>query len=83
MDRQALAGDHRLVDLALAFLHDTVDGHLRSRSHEQKIAHLDLGRRNLYRLAVAEHDRLRGSKVEQFANGIVGTAPGPHLEPVA
>src|SRR5665811_2441958 len=36
--------NHRLVDLGLPLLHDCVDGNLRARTHQQKVADLHLGR---------------------------------------
>ena len=53
--RQALAGDHRLVDLALAVLDDAVDGDLGARADQQQVPDRDLGGGDLDRLAVAQH----------------------------
>ena len=41
--RQALAGDHRLVDLGLAVLDDAVDRDLRPGPDQQQVADDDLG----------------------------------------
>ena len=80
---QALARDHRLVDVALAVLDDAVDGDLRARPHQQQVADLHLGGGDLDRLAVADHQRLRRGEVEEGPDRVVGPAAGPHLEPVA
>ena len=60
-----------------------VDGHLGARADEQQVADLDLGGRDLDRLAAAQHDGLRRREVQQRAHGVVGAAAGAHLEPVA
>ena len=80
---QALAGDRRLVDLALAVLDHGVDGDLGSRADEQQVADLDLGGRDLDGFAVAQDDGLRWREVQQRAHRVVGAAAGAHLEPVA
>ena len=49
--RQALAGDHRLVDLGLAVLDDAVDGDLGAGPDQQQVADDDLGGGDLDRLA--------------------------------
>ena len=83
MDREALAGDHRLVDLAVAVLDHAVDGDPRARAHEEKIADDNLGRRDFDGLAVSQDDRGRRGKVEQRADCVVRSPARPHLEPVA
>ena len=80
--RQALAGDHRLVHLARALDDLGVDRHLGAGPDEQQVADDDLGGRHLDRLAVAHHERHRRREVEQRADGVVGAAARPHLEPV-
>ena len=62
LDRQALAGDGGLVDLALALFDDGVDGHLRAGADEQQVADLDVSGRDLDGLAVAEDDGLGGAR---------------------
>ena len=83
VDREALAGHHRLVDLALALLDDAVDGDLGARADQQQVADGDLGGRDLDRLAVADDQRHGRGEVQQAADGVVGAATGAHLEPVA
>ena len=83
LDRQALAGDHRLVDLALALDDLGVDRYLRARPDEQQVADLHLGRRHLDGLAVTDDDRRRRREVEQRADRVVRAAARAHLEPVA
>ena len=80
---QALARDHRLVDVALALLDDAVDGDLRAGPREQQVVDPDLGRGDLDRLAVADHQRLRRGEVEEGPDRVVGPAASPHLEPMA
>src|SRR6266542_498935 len=83
VERQALAGDHRLVDLAVAVDHLAVHRHLRSRAHQQQVADLHLRGRQLDRFAVTDDQRPGRGEVEQGADGVVGAAPCAHLEPVA
>ena len=80
--RQALPGDHRLVDLGLALLDDTVDRDLGTGSDQQQVSDLHVGGRHLDLAAVAEHDRHRRRQLEQAADGVVRTPSGAHLEPV-
>ena len=80
--RQALAGDHRLVDLGVAVLDGAVDRDLRARTDEQQIPGDDLGGGNLDGFAVAQHYRHRWGQLQQGADGLVSPAAGPHLEPV-
>jgi hypothetical protein len=81
--REALAGDHGLVDFGLAFFHGAVGGDLRAGANQEQVVDLDLGGRDLDGFTRAEHDRHRRGQVQQGADGVVGTASGPHLEPVA
>ena len=80
--RQALPGDHRLVDLGLAVLDDAVDRDLRAGPDQQQVPGDDLGGGHLDLAAVAEHDRPGWGEVEQRPDGVVGAAAGAHLEPV-
>ena len=80
--RQALPGDHRLVDLGLAVLDDPVDRDLRAGPDQQQVTGDDLGGGHLDLAAVAEHHRPGWGEVEQGADGVVGAAAGAHLEPV-
>ncbi len=80
--RQALAGDHRLVDLAVAVLDHAVHRDLGAGSDQKQITDRDVGGGDLDRLAVADDDRHRRRQVEQRADGVVGATSGPHLEPV-
>jgi hypothetical protein len=81
-DRHALAGHHRLVDLALALDHLGVDRHLGPGADQQQIADDNLGRRHLDRLAVPQDERLRRREVEQRPDRVVGAPASAHLEPV-
>jgi hypothetical protein len=83
VDGQALAGHHRLIDLAVAVLDDAVGGDLGPRPDQQQVSDLDLGGGDLDRLAVADHQRPGWGEVQQGADGVVGAAAGAHLEPVA
>ena len=82
VDREALAGDHRLVDLAVAVLDDAVDGDLRAGADDEQVADDDLTGRDLDGLAVALDQRHRRGQVQQGADRRVGAAAGAHLEPV-
>ncbi len=80
--REALAGDHRFVDLAVAVDDHAVDGDLGSRPHQEQIAHDHLGRRDFHRLGVADDERLGRCEVEQGADRVVCSSACSHLEPV-
>ena len=79
---QALAGDHRLVDLGLAFLDDPVGGDLGAGPDQEQVSDDDLRRGDLDRFAVADDEGLGWRQVEERADGVVGAAAGAHLEPV-
>jgi hypothetical protein len=53
VDRKALAGHHRLVDLALTVFDDAVGGNLGPRADQQQVPDLHLRCWDLDRLAVA------------------------------
>ena len=59
-----------------------VDRDLRAGPDQQQIPDHDVGRGHLDRLAVAHHDRPGRGELQQGADGVVGAAPGTHLEPV-
>ena len=80
--RQALAGDHGLVDLALALLDLPVHGYLRSRAYQQQVPDRHLGGGYLDRLTVTQHHRHRRSQVQQGTDRVACPAPSTHLEPV-
>ena len=44
--RQALAGQHRFVDLAGSLAHDAIDGHALARTNDDDVAHANLSQRN-------------------------------------
>ncbi len=60
-----------------------VDGNLGAGLDEKEIADLHFRGGHLNLLAIPDGDRLRWSEIQQSANGVVGAAPRPHLEPVA
>ena len=70
--REALARDHRLVEIAVAFDHLGVDRHLGARADQQQVTDHDLRGRHLDRFAVAQHDRHRRGEVEEGADRVVG-----------
>ena len=83
VDRQTLAGDHRLVEVALAVLDDAVDRDLRAGANQEQVSHLDVGGRNLDGSAVSHDERHRRREIQQRTDRLVGAAPSAHLEPVA
>ena len=80
--RQALAGHHRFVDVALTFLDHTVDRDLGPGADEKKITDDDVGSRDLERLPVAHYGRHRRREVDECTNCLVRSATRTHLEPV-
>jgi hypothetical protein len=79
---EALPGDRRFVDFALALFDDRIDGDLGAGTDQQQVAHLNLGGVNFDRLTIPHHHRLGRSQVEQGPNGVVRAPAGTHLEPV-
>ena len=82
-DRETLAGDGGLIDLALAVFDDAVHRDLGARLDQDQVTDDDLGRRDLHRLAVAKDHRHRRREIQEPTDGVVGTPPRSHLEPVA
>ena len=84
LDRDRLAGHHRLVDRALALGHDAVDRHLLAGPDAEPVSDPDLLERDVLLAAVLAEPpgRLRG-EAEQGLDRARGLAPGPQLEHLA
>ena len=80
--RQALARDHRLVDLAVAILDDPVGGDLGARSDDHQVADEHLSRGDLELAAVTLDEGLRRREIEQRPDRVVRATTSAHLEPV-
>jgi hypothetical protein len=81
--RHALPGHHRLVDLGVAVLDDSVGGDLGARTNHEHVTDDDLAGGDLDRLSVPDDLGSRGREVQQGADGIVRATACTHLEPVA
>ena len=83
LDRQRLAGQHRLVDRRLALDDDAVGRDLLAGADDEQVADLELGDGNEHLLAVAQHARLLGAELQQLADRLRGAALGAGLEVAA
>ena len=85
LDRDRLAGDHRLVDRARAFDDDAVDRDLLARPDAQPIAGLDLGRAGRRRSAPSASTRraVFGARPSSARIARAGPAARPELEDLA
>ncbi len=83
LDRQALAGQHRLVNGRAALDHDAIDRHLVAGADAQQIARDHLRQRDVGFLAVADDARLRRGKPEQPRDRRAGIGPCPCLQVAA
>ena len=83
LDRDALAGEHRLVHARVPLDHGAVDRHLLPGAHEHDVADRHLLDRNLDLDAVAHHDRGARRQAHQRADRLRGLAAGDRLEPLA
>ena len=73
LDRQRLAGDHRLVNVAVSFDHHTIDRHLLAGTHAQPVARLDHVERDVrLRPVLAHQPRLLWREIEQRADRAAG-----------
>ena len=82
MHWEALAGDHGLVDVGVAFLDHPVGGDLGAGADQEEVADDDIGRGDLDRFAVADDEGLGRRQIQEGSDGVVGAAAGAHLEPV-
>ena len=84
LDRDRLAGDHRLVDGARPLDHHAVDGNLLAGTDPQPIAGNDQIQRDiLFASILADPARRLGGQPEQGANRTAGLAAGSQLEHLA
>ncbi len=85
LDRHRLAGDHRLVDRAVALEHDAVDRHLLARPHPQALAGDDRFERRCRSSLPSSRDEARalGREIEQGADRAAGLRAGAQLEHLA
>jgi len=64
--RDRLAGQHRFIDRAFAFVNGTIDGHLFARTNAQPVARMDVGQRDILFGAIrANAPRGLGREAEQ------------------
>ena len=82
-DRQALAGQHALVERRAALVDDAVDRHLLARPHADQVADLDCFDRDILLDAVADDARGPGLQAHQGLDRGAGLLPGARLEPAA
>ena len=80
VDRDRLAGDHRLVHRGLSGQDDGVDRDLLARPDHDLVADDDLLDRDLGLGAVADDPGGAGLQAEQRADGLAGAGLGPGLE---
>ncbi len=79
--RHRLAGQHRLIDRALAFQHHAVDRNFFSRTHAQPVAHLHLIERNVaFGAAVFDEARHSRRKIEQRTKRAAGLSARAQLQ---
>ncbi len=83
LHRQALAGDHRLVQAGAAFPDDAVHRDLLARPHDDDVADRHLLHRDIHLLAVAHDPRRPGLQADELLDGLGGLALGPGLEQAA
>ena len=83
VDRQRLAGEHRLVDGRGTLDDDAVDRHLLARAHAHEVVVDDLGDRHVDLDAVAHHARRARLQADQRADGVAGLAAGARFEQAA
>ena len=85
LDRQRLAGQHRLIDRRAARDHDPVDRHLVARAHEEHVAaaHIVDRDQTLGRVRVVgvEQARLRRTELRELADRAAGAAARLGLAP--
>jgi hypothetical protein len=82
-DRQALAGDERLVDVAAAFAHLAVDRHALAGTNDHQVAHRNGSERHVDVASIAAYQRALGAQRVQGADRLGGLALGARLEPLA
>jgi hypothetical protein len=82
VDRQRLAGDRRLVDVAVPGGHDTVHGNLVARPDDDLIAGGDIGDRQDDLSAAALDESLTRGEIDQGADCLTRALERPHLEPL-
>jgi hypothetical protein len=84
LDRDGLAGQHRLVDGGEARAHDAVDGHRVARLHAQPVAARDRPASGISRSAPFSSLRaVRGAEVEQAPDRVRRASRARGLEPAA
>ena len=83
LDRDRLAGEHRLVDRRRAVDDDAVDRHPLAGAHPQQVADDDLADRHVALATVAQDACCRRPQLEQAAHGTRRLALGACLEPSA
>ena len=83
LDRDGLAGEHRLVDRRLAELDDAVGGDLLARPHDESVADAELVDGHEHLLSAAQHARLLRAQLEQRADRLARAAAGARLEVAA
>ena len=74
------AADHGLVNGAVAFEDDAVDGNLLARSNAQAISYLYLGERNIALAVCVQTARGLRCEIEQRAQGASSRAAGAQLQ---
>src|SRR5215212_1340512 len=79
----ALPRDQRLVYARLAHYDLAVHGHLVAGPKHDGVIETHLAAGDLHLFAVPDNGRLRRHEIEERPKGVVGTAPGAHLHPVA
>jgi len=80
IDRQALAGNHALINSAVTLQHHAVDGDLLAGAHDHLVPDSHLRHRDIDLYPVADDPRRLGAQAHQLLDGGARPALGPHLQ---